>query len=329
MQASRPSQAWAQSGSLPPPLSGRGDSPHGKEGGPAAPLGQPATKAAPWKRLPPLPLSARGAAQGTKSTAATRHAAQPAVNASKQKLHKSSPSKKMPESQQCIPADRTDSGGKATHPGTKDCQHGQQQQHKGKAGVAEGGQQGEHQGCVGSSNSKMQNPVGLSGSEQALVSGASLPVSGAQAQQQPALSKGRLANPAPASFPARSSPCAKLSSNTGKSGQAPEGSVAEPVGMVAAQQEAGGQRGGQQQVARLAASNTALLAELVDLQVCCQHSFPGLPLFCALQNAFSHMRTRCGGARLSQLLSSRLSCSRSGHVHTVLFSTQALQPVAL
>ena len=283
-QASRPSQDRAQTESLPTPLSGKADSPHRKEGGPAAPSGQPATKAAPRKRLPPLPLSARGATQRTKSTAATRHAAQHAGNAPKQqqqqKLHKSSPSKKMPGSQRCMLADRTDSGDKAIHPGTQNCQHGQREQPqlggKGKAGATEGGQQGERQGCLGSSNSKMQNPVAVSDSEQALVSGASLPVVAAQAQQQPALSKGKLATSASASFPACSSPCAKLSSNTDKSGQAAEGSVAEAVGMVVAQQEAGGQRGGQQQVARLAASNTALLAELVDLQVCHRRAFLGV-----------------------------------------------------
>lgn len=125
----------------------------------------------------------------------------------------------------------------------------------------------------------MQNPVGVSESEEASVSRAALPEAVAEGQQ-PALSKGRLATSASASFPTRSSQCASVSSNTGKSGQASERSVAEPVGMVAAQQDGGGQRGGQQQVARLAASNTALLAELVDLQVCRQHSFLGVLLFC-------------------------------------------------
>ena len=269
----------------PLPLSGRTDSPHCKEGGTTVPPGQPAGKAAARQRLPPLPLSARGASQATKSKAATRHAAQPAGNASRhqqqqQQQHKSIRSEKVPGSLPGAPADkkgcddtaanRKEPDDKAADLVTRDCQH-QQQQLAAKikqAGVPRGAQQGERKGCVGSSGNKMQKPVTTSQSEQASVSGPALPVGVAQARQQPAPSKGRLAPSAAANLPAHS-PCAVLSSETGESSKVSAGSRAEPVGISGAQQGEGSQKGVQQQVARLTASNTALLAELVDLQVCC------------------------------------------------------------
>ena len=285
MQASKPGQDRVQIGSPPIPLSGRAKSPHRKEEGPTDSPGQPARKAAERQRLPPLPLSAKGASQGTKgSTAALRHAAHPAGNASRQQQqqHKGTRSDKAPGPLPCMLADRKVCDGtaanrnapddKAADPGIRDCQHHQQHHQLGgkikQAGVLPGAQQGERKGYVGSSGSKMQKRVTTSSSEQAAVSGAALPVGTAQARQQPAPSMGKLAPSPSASLPAHSSPCAVSSSKTGESSKVSAGSRDEPVGVCGVQQGEGGLRGSQQQVARLTASNTALLAELVDLQVC-------------------------------------------------------------
>lgn len=326
MQASKQEQDRVQAGSPPRPISGRTDSPHRKEEGPTVPPGQPAGRAAGRKRLPPLPLSARGASQGTKSTAAARHAAQPAGNAPKQQQHISSRSEKAPESQRCMPADETVSDDTAAHrsvpddhsavPGTRASQHHQQSQQQlaGKvkqAGVPQGAQQGERQGCMGSSGNKMHRSLTISQSEQASVSGTAVPVGAAQAQQQPAPSKGRSSS---ASLPAHSSPCAVLSSETGASSKASVGSAAERVGTSGVQQSEGGHRGGQQQVARLTASNTALLAELVDLQVCRHFEPQGALLSRDYQCSFSHVSIRGGEAMISMLLSSSQlkACNKLG-----------------
>ena len=301
-----------QAGSTPLPLSGRADK-----------------KAATRKRLPPLPLSARGASQGTKSTAAALHAAQQAGSASRQQQQqqiKSSRSEKAPGSVQCMPADRKASDdtaanrnvpvGKAADLRTRDCQHRQQNQQQlaGKikqAGVPQGAQQGEPQECIDLSGNKMQKPVTISQSEQASVSGAALPVAAAQARQQPAPSKGRSAPVVSASLPAHSSSCAVLSSETGESSKVSAGSRAEPVGISGVQQGEGVQRGGQQQVARLTASNTALLAELVDLQVC----IITCPAISCPSTYCSRTSIRGGGDTLSMLLfnSQSKACSKQGH----------------
>ena len=320
MQASKQGQDRGQAGSPNLPLSGRADSPHRKEGGPTVPPGQPAGKAAARKRLPPLPLSARGASHGAKSSAATRHAAQQAGNASRQQQQqqiKSNRSDMAPASLQCMPADtkasddtaanRNVPDDKAADLGRRDSQRRQQNQQQlaGKikpAGVPQGAQQGEPQGCMGSSGSKMQKAV-MTSHEQASVSGAALPVGAAQAQQQPAPSKGRLGSSASASLPAHSSPCAALSIVPGQSSKASAGSRAEPVGIDGVQGEGeGGHRGGQQQVLRLTASNTALLAELVDLQVGCHWTIMRIAVTSLLKQLF--MGRRDGGALLSMLRSS-------------------------
>ena len=164
-------------------------------------------------------------------------------------------------------------------------------------------------------------------SEQASASGAAVPVGAAQAEQQPAPSKGRSVPTASARIPAHSSARAALSSETGESSKASAGSAAERVGTSGVQQGEGGHRGGQQQVARLTASNTALLAELVDLQVH-RHLAPLRALLShAHQCGSSHMSIRRGGAMLSKLLSAnsrpaKVMCYRQFNAFKAIFCNQ-------
>ena len=298
-----------------PPLTAKADSPHRKEGAPAARPGQPVEKAAAWKRLPPLPLSARGVSQGAKATAATRHAAQQAGSASRQQPHKSIKPEKASESQQRIAADRKVSDDQAADPGTSSNQH--QQQLAGKisqAGDSRGGQQGERHGFVDSSGSKVQKPVVASDSEQASINKAPCHVELTQAQQQAASSKGGPPASAITSHPASSAPCAETSTDAGGGSTASRRNAAELVGTIGTQQTGVGERAGQQQVARLTASNTALLAELVDLQVRCQLEFLYIAASC-LPVAVEHKSERGTGATLAMLLrSNHWPCSKVGHM---------------
>lgn len=257
------------------PLTGRADSSQHKGQEAAAPAGQPARQAAARKRLPPLPLSARGPPQGSKPTAATRHAAQQASSTARQQPHKSIQSEQMAASHRCTAADTKVQADQAAVPGTSGCQ--QELQKLNAASESEQGFAGGASPPVDAIQTQQQTQQ--QAEQQAQRQAQRQPKQ--QPQQQPqrkaAPSKGRQASSASVSLPECSALSTVTSSNTAESGKASARSAAKPVGAAGHQQAGAGERAGQgqQQVARLAASNTALLSELVELQVCSQPA-----LFC-------------------------------------------------